>query len=145
MIKGRKLGHIGLGTNDIEATVQWYLEVLGFEIIGDFKSPAGEPIKFLKRGDIIYEVFQPIGGAAAPGKIDHFCFESHDIEADYEFCKEKGYTFVSSETAYIPQTYTRIEDQDNMKGMSKMLDLFDDNDDIQGVWHNWENEDEYEG
>ena len=57
----------------------------------------------------------------------------------------KGYKFVSSETAYIPQTYTRLEDEDSMKNMSKMLDMFDDNDDIQDVWHNWENEDEYEG
>ncbi len=71
--------------------------------------------------------------------------DANDLGAVTEALQEKGYTFVSSETAYIPQTYTRIEDQDSMKGMSKMLDLFDDNDDIQGVWHNWENEDEYEG
>ena len=30
-----------------------------------------------------------------------------------------------------------------MKNMSKMLEMFEDNDDIQGVWHNWENEDEF--
>lgn len=71
--------------------------------------------------------------------------DPNDLGAVTSALQELGYTFVSSETAYIPQTYTRIEDEDNMKGMSKMLDLFDDNDDIQGVWHNWENEDEYEG
>ena len=71
--------------------------------------------------------------------------DPNDLGAVTSALQEKGYSFVSSETAYIPQTYTRIEDQDNMKGMSKMLDLFDDNDDIQGIWHNWENEDEYEG
>ncbi|MBO5896727.1 MAG: YebC/PmpR family DNA-binding transcriptional regulator [Clostridia bacterium] len=71
--------------------------------------------------------------------------DANDLGAVTAALQEKGYSFVSSETAYIPQTYTRIEDQDNMKGMSKMLDLFDDNDDIQGIWHNWENEDEYEG
>ena len=64
--------------------------------------------------------------------------DANDLGAVTAALQEKGYTFVSSETAYIPQTYTRIEDQDNMKGMSKMLDLFDDNDDIQNVWHNWE-------
>ncbi len=71
--------------------------------------------------------------------------DANDLGAVTTALQEKGYSFVSSETAYIPQTYTRIEDQDNMKGMSKMLDLFEDNDDIQDVWHNWENEDEYEG
>ena len=71
--------------------------------------------------------------------------DANDLGAVTAALEEKGYKFVSSETAYIPQTYTRIDDQDNMKGMSKMLDMFDDNDDIQDVWHNWENEDEYEG
>ena len=53
MIKNRPLGHIGFGTNDIDATVNYYIDVLGFELIGDFQSPVGEPIKFIKSGDIV--------------------------------------------------------------------------------------------
>ncbi len=71
--------------------------------------------------------------------------EPNDLGAVTSDLSAKGYKFVSSETAYIPQTYTRLDDQEAMKNMSKMLDMFDENDDIQGVWHNWENEDEYEG
>ncbi len=71
--------------------------------------------------------------------------DANDLGAVTADLEAKGYTFVSSETAYIPQTYTRLEDEDSMKNMSKMLDMFEENDDIQGVWHNWENEDEYEG
>ena len=71
--------------------------------------------------------------------------DANDLGAVTSDLETKGYKFVSSETAYIPQTYTRLEDEDSMKNMSKMLDMFDDNDDIQDVWHNWENEDEYEG
>ncbi|MGN0526043.1 MAG: YebC/PmpR family DNA-binding transcriptional regulator [Acutalibacteraceae bacterium] len=71
--------------------------------------------------------------------------EANDLGAVTAELEAKGYKFLSSETAYIPQTYTRIENPDDMKAMSKMLEMFDDNDDIQGVWHNWENEDEYEG
>ena len=107
MIKNRTLGHIGLGTNDIEATVKWYVEELGFELIGEFFSPAEEPIKFLKSGDIVYEVFQPVGGAAAPGKIDHFCFNSDDIEADYRFCMEKGYAFEAEGIQELPGVWER--------------------------------------
>ncbi len=29
--------------------------------------------------------------------------------------------------------------------MGKMLEMFEDNDDVQNVFHNWENEDDYEG
>ena len=71
--------------------------------------------------------------------------DANDLGAVTADLETKGYTFVSSETAYIPQTYTRLEDEDSMKNMTKMLDMFEENDDIQGVWHNWENEDEYEG
>ena len=71
--------------------------------------------------------------------------DANDLGAVLGDLEAKGYTFVSSEPAYIPQTYTRLEDEDTMKNMSKMLEMFEDNDDIQGVWHNWENEDEYEG
>lgn len=71
--------------------------------------------------------------------------DANDLGAVTSDLEAKGYKFVSSETAYIPQTYTRLEGEEAMKNMSKMLDMFDDNDDIQDVWHNWENEDEYEG
>ncbi len=71
--------------------------------------------------------------------------DPNDLGAVTSDLEARGYKFVSSETAYIPQTYTRLEGEDNMKNMSKMLEMFDDNDDIQDVWHNWENEDEYEG
>jgi transcriptional/translational regulatory protein YebC/TACO1 len=71
--------------------------------------------------------------------------DPNDLGAVTSALEAKGYKFMSSETAYIPQTYTRLEDEDSMKNMSKMLDMFDNNDDIQGTWHNWENEDEYEG
>ena len=71
--------------------------------------------------------------------------DPNDLGAVTSALEAMGYKFMSSETAYIPQTYTRLDDEESMKKMSKMLDMFDDNDDIQGVWHNWENEDEYEG
>lgn len=104
MIKNRKLAHIGLETNDIEATAKWYVEVLGFKVIGEFMSPDNEPIKFLQSGDIVYEMWQPAPGltAAFPGKIDHVCFESNDIEADYRYCKEQGYTFEEEGIQELP-------------------------------------------
>ena len=38
-------------------------------------------------------------------------------------------------------SYTKIDDEDAKTKMQKMLDMFEDNDDIQNVWHNWEMED----
>lgn len=55
-----------------------------------------------------------------------------------------GYSFVSADVEYIPTTYTKLESEDDLKNMSKMLEMFEDNDDVQAVWHNWENMDDAE-
>lgn len=102
MIKNRKMGHIGLGVNDLDASVKWYMDVLGFELIGAFTTPKGEPVRFLKSGDLVYEIFTPVDGVDAPGKIDHFSFESDDIEADYTYCVAQGYTFEEEGIQCIP-------------------------------------------
>ncbi len=44
---------------------------------------------------------------------------------------------VSAEIAQIPSTYTQLDEEAQLK-MQRMLDMFDDNDDVQSVWHNWE-------
>ncbi|SDN46700.1 Transcriptional regulator [Acetanaerobacterium elongatum] len=43
----------------------------------------------------------------------------------------------------MPQTYARIEDADTAQKMSRLLEHLEDNDDVQNVWHNWENEDDF--
>ena len=70
--------------------------------------------------------------------------EPNDVGAIRDELDAKGYTIVSSEAAYVPSTYTRLESQDDMKKMAKMIEMFEENDDVQNIYHNWENEDEYE-
>ncbi len=67
----------------------------------------------------------------------------HDVADMAESLTKAGYSVVSAQAEYIPATYTRLEGDDITK-MGKMLEMFEDNDDIQAVWHNWENEDDYE-
>lgn len=71
--------------------------------------------------------------------------EPNDVGAIRDELEGKGYHIISSEAAYIPQTYTRLESEEDMKNMARMIDMFEENDDVQNIWHNWENEDEYEG
>ena len=71
--------------------------------------------------------------------------EPGDVGAIRDDLEAKGYTVVSSEEAYGPSTYTRLENEDDMMKMSRMIDMFEENDDVQAIWHNWENADEYEG
>lgn len=45
---------------------------------------------------------------------------------------------VSAEVTMIPQTYVTLTDEKDIKNIQKTLDLLDDDDDVQEVYHNWE-------
>ena len=53
---------------------------------------------------------------------------------------ELGYKLVSAEAEMIPSTYVTLTDETHIKKMGLLLELLEDNDDVQNVWHNWENE-----
>lgn len=52
--------------------------------------------------------------------------------------KEAGYENIKGDIMYIPQTYVKVEDEDALKNLEKLLDALEDNDDVQDVYHNWE-------
>ncbi len=64
--------------------------------------------------------------------------EPEDFSAVRDEIASKGYEFASAEVEMVPNTYTKLEDEESKEKMQKMLDMFEDNDDIQNVWHNWE-------
>lgn len=53
-----------------------------------------------------------------------------------------GYQPISAEVTQIPQTTTDLTDTDNIKAMNRLLDMLEDDDDVQNVYHNWGNQDE---
>ena len=68
--------------------------------------------------------------------------EPSDLGGVRDDLAAQGYEFASAEVEQVPNTYTKIDDKDTCDKMQKMLDMFEDNDDIQNVWHNWEMVDE---
>ena len=50
----------------------------------------------------------------------------------------KGYVFVSAEIDMVPQNYVKLENEDDIKNMEKLIDLLEENDDVQNVYHNWD-------
>ena len=62
-----------------------------------------------------------------------------DVAAVSEALTEKGYKLLEAQVEMLPQNgYIKLTDEDDIKNMQKMLDMFEDNDDVQNVWHNWE-------
>ena len=50
----------------------------------------------------------------------------------------KGYTFLEAEVRMVPQNYVKLTDEEDIKNMEKLIDALEDNDDVQNVYHNWE-------
>lgn len=55
-----------------------------------------------------------------------------------EALEAKGYTFLEAEIQKVPSTYTKIDDAELRDKMQRLLDMLEDNDDVQQVFHNWE-------
>ena len=64
--------------------------------------------------------------------------DPNELGAVRDALEEKGYTFESAEVAYIPQTMSTIDDPDMIKQMEKLIDMLEENDDVQEIWHNWD-------
>ena len=64
--------------------------------------------------------------------------ETSDLGAVRDALESKGYTFASAEVEYVPSSYTALTNEDDIKNMNKMLEVMEENDDIQAVWHNWQ-------
>lgn len=46
--------------------------------------------------------------------------------------------FVTAEVRMVPQTMVELTDEDDIKNINKLLEMLDDNDDVQNVYHNWD-------
>ncbi|MCD7859150.1 MAG: YebC/PmpR family DNA-binding transcriptional regulator [Firmicutes bacterium] len=60
-----------------------------------------------------------------------------DFNAVAEALAAKKYAFTSAQIEMVPQNYVKLSAEDAER-MEKMLDIFDEDDDVQNVWHNWE-------
>lgn len=43
-----------------------------------------------------------------------------------------------AEISYIPQNTVALTNEEDIKKMTKLIDMLEDNDDVQDVYHNWE-------
>lgn len=48
--------------------------------------------------------------------------------------------FLEAAVQMVPQNYVKLTDEEDIKNMEKLLEFLEDNDDVQNVYHNWEQE-----
>ena len=61
-----------------------------------------------------------------------------DFNAVADALTAKGYSFVSAQIEMVPQNYQKLESEEQISLMEKLLDIMEEDDDVQNVWHNWE-------
>ena len=70
---------------------------------------------------------------------DDDCFvvytEKDDYEKVYDYLKDKKYKFISSEIGMVPDNYVTLSQEDLDKA-GVLLDILDEDEDVQNVWHN---------
>ncbi len=135
--------------NRTAGEVRHYFDKFG----GNMGTPGCVGFMFQKKGVMIIER-EDLDKTEDKVMEDALEFGASDFEADEDIftiytepddfsgvrqdLENAGYTFASAEIEMVPDTYTAIDDADVRTNMQKMLDMFEDNDDIQNVWHNWE-------
>lgn len=68
--------------------------------------------------------------------------ECDDLNTVREALEAAGYNVESAEEDRIPTSYITLDSEDDIKNMNLLLEHLEDSDDVQEVYHNWENCDE---
>jgi catechol 2,3-dioxygenase-like lactoylglutathione lyase family enzyme len=102
MIKDRIRGmqHIGLPTNDMKKTIEFY-EALGFQIATRHDN-GGVDVVFLTLGNVCVETYENGQAALCHGAIDHICLDVDDVEKAWDEVVAAGFTPIESEIQALP-------------------------------------------
>lgn len=105
--------------------------------------------QFAKKGVIIIErgdqseddmMLQALDAGAEDFTADEEMFEIITDPDGFGTVRDKletlGFTFAQAEVQMIPDVYVNLTEEEDIKNMRKLLDMLDDNDDVQNVWHN---------
>jgi YebC/PmpR family DNA-binding regulatory protein len=78
---------------------------------------------------------------ASDFQVDETVFEIYTEPDDLETVRaalEGSYTIESAEVTKIPSSYITLDDPADVEKMEKLIEYLEDDDDIQNVYHNWD-------
>ena len=65
-----------------------------------------------------------------------------DFSAVREALEEAGIPMEVAEVTRLPQTYVKLTSEQDIKNINRILDMLDEDDDVQSVYHNYDDEEE---
>ena len=102
-------------------------------------------IIILKEDDIDEDTLMEaaLEAGAADFQSDDEVFEIYTETSDLmdvrDALESAGYTIESAEKDKIPSNYVTLESEDDIKNMNLLIEHLEDSDDVQNIYHNWEN------
>ena len=76
---------------------------------------------------------------AAEGEVFEIYTEPDDLYAVKEALEAAGYAIASADKDKIPSNYVTLDNEDDIKFMTLMIERLEEDDDVMNVYHNWEN------
>ena len=94
--------HIGIPTNDIEATIAFY-EKLGFTVaLRTINKQANEQVAFLQLNDLMIETYENHQAAMNSGALDHLAINVTDIDSAFSYISENGLNSEDDTIHFLP-------------------------------------------
>lgn len=75
------------------------------------------------------------------GDVFEVYTDPSQVGAVAEALEKLGYRYISAEAEKVPQNYVALTEEEQLVKFRRMLEMLEDNDDVQNVWHNCENAD----
>lgn len=132
--------------NRTAGEIRHYFDKFG----GNMGTPGSVSWSFDKKGVIIIEsagldadsvmmtaLEAGAGDFASEGEVFEIFTEPDDFPAVRD-ALEKDYYLLSAQVEMVAQTYSALTDEEDIKRMQRLLDALEENDDVQDVWHNWD-------
>lgn len=120
-----------LGTN---GSVSWMFDKKGVIVIEKSSTKISED-------DLMLEVIE---AGAENFESDEEFYEittaPEDFSAVREYLENKGIIYLEAEVKMVPQNYMTIDDEDGKKKMGLIVEKLEELDDVQEIWHNWDEE-----
>ncbi len=112
--------------------VSWSFDQKGVLVVDNEDGDLEEDTVMMDALDAGAADFQPDGDAFV------IYTDPDDFNDVSKALEEKGYKFVSAQVEMVPQNTVKLEKEEDIANMQKLLDAMDDDDDVQNVYHNWE-------
>ena len=119
------------GNLGAQGCVSWSFDRKGVILIDNEEGELDDDAVMMDALDAGASDFQP------DGDVMEITTEPDDFNDVVKALEEKGYTFASAQIEMVPQTYVTLTAEGDLKNMQKLIDFLEDNDDVQNVWHNW--------